>query len=378
MARDLSTRIEKLNEEQTEVFEQRVDKEEDRLREELEERYEDGIENTIFTDLEEIDDFNVIISAFEQSEIDYQFIRTEPLYHESEKNLDILVAALDKGIAVFFECERSLVTKTDQKISNFWERADVFKNGSAKSVDTDEYLTQTLGQIPETSEYVLSSRNTPDGRIVEKGQKMGLNFNLWSLSSHGVRCYVSYHVVKESKTAPYTGHNDNDLVDYLRDTLCQGVEFQTYVNFTYSSSQYLKLRHMAFTLVNRHHEQDNEMFNYDDWRFLFRRELSNYHNGETETMYSNFIEYGRKCDIVELEEDNDDLLMNKYRIVYSASRRRAKLLNELTGKMAKHEMEDDLEEQLTEKKKEILRELEQDHATGGLTLSDFSDEHSQE
>ncbi len=80
IARDLSTRIEKLNKEQTEIFEQRVDKAEDELREVLKERDENGIENTIFTDLEEIDDFNVIISAFEQSEIDYQFIRTEPLY----------------------------------------------------------------------------------------------------------------------------------------------------------------------------------------------------------------------------------------------------------------------------------------------------------
>ncbi|MFC6717160.1 hypothetical protein ACFQGT_06305 [Natrialbaceae archaeon GCM10025810] len=99
--------------------------------------------------------------------------------------------------------------------------------------------------------------------------------------------------------------------------------------------------------------------------------LSNYQDEEKEVLYSNFIDYGRKCDIVELEVNNNDLLENEYRIVYSAPRSRAKQIEELTGKMAAFEMQEILEKRLTVKKKEIVTELEQDHATGGVTLDDF-------
>jgi hypothetical protein len=41
-------------------------------------------------------------------------------------------------------------------------------------------------------------------------------------------------------------------------------------------------------------------------------------------------------------------------------------------------MQNDFDEELTEKRREVVTELERDHATGGLTLDDFMDGDSDE
>jgi hypothetical protein len=99
-------------------------------------------------------------------------------------------------------------------------------------------------------------------------------------------------------------------------------------------------------------------------------ELNNYLEEEKQTLYQNFIEYGRACNVVVLEDDQGDVLENGYRIKSNATTDGEKLEAELEEKMAKHHMADDLKEELLELKWEILEEIRSSKKT---TLSDFVD-----
>jgi hypothetical protein len=153
---------------------------------------------------------------------------------------------------------------------------------------------------------------------------------------------------------------------------------QDYLAFTFSSSKYLKLKHMAFVLVTRYHQRGHEVFTYKNWEQLFGQqdiELNNYLAEEKQTLYRNFIEYGMACNVVELEDDQGDVLENGYRIKSNATSDGEKLEAELEEKMAKHHMADDLKEELLELKWDILEEI---RSTGKTTLSDFVDSSGDE
>lgn len=162
-------------------------------------------------------------------------------------------------------------------------------------------------------------------------------------------------------------------MQYIQDVLLPGIPYINQIDFTYSSSKYLKVRNMVLAIINRHKRQGNETFDYTDWKDFFAIELSNYQEEEKETLYANFIDYGKDCGVITLEEDLGSLLDNKYRIISRATRDQENIMTEVYNKITQFEMNEDLEEELEEEKREIVTELKRDQATGGTTLSDFID-----
>lgn len=379
--KDLESRIEDLPEEQREEFEERIKPVEKKIHDDLFERHRSDIKNQIEDDESELSDFNVVVSGFlEREGTEYTFIRTEPLIHEKKRNFDVLVAARDRGIAVLVEIERTLLDRLPSKLSKFEEKMDVVRT-NGDELDVDAYFEEVIQKPAAHIDYVLSSQHLREVDLQEEGAERGLNFVAWMLASHGNRCRIKDFTIKEEETATFDGHTDEDLKEYINDVLVKGVEKQDYVSFTYSSSKYLKLKHMAIALVNRYQRKDEDAsWDYQDWRQLFEAEvdLFNFLDKEKRTLFENFIDYGTVCGAVGLEVDHGDLLENEYKIKSNATKDQGKVVDELMEKMAEHRMQDDLKGAVREEKFELVTELEQDHATGGTTLSDFVDHDEDE
>lgn len=374
VGKELETRIENLPEEKREEFDNRIQPFEEELKEKLLEQHWSEIDNQIGDDESELNDFNVIVSCFlEQGETEYTFIRTEPLIHDNDKNFDVLVAAPSKGIAVLVEIERTLLDRLPSKLSKFKGKMTVVQSNGAE-FDVEEYFEKVISVSPEEIDYVLSSQILDPGELEEAARASDMNFVAWMLGSHGNRCRISTYTIKKDKTAPFDGHSDNKLTEYIDTHLESAVEKQDYVSFTSSSSKYLKLKHMSITLVNRYQRHtEDASFDYEDWKRLFEADvdLYNYLEEEKQTLFKRYIMYAKEVGVVTVEEDNGDIFENEFRVVSQATRDQGKLVNELMEKMAKARMQDDFKEELTEKKREIVTELERDHATGGPTLDDF-------
>ena len=328
----------------------------------------------MITDREELSNFNVVISGFlNRGRTEYTYIRTEPFIHAKKKNFDLLIASPDDGIVVFVEHERTLASGTDEKVEKFGGRREFFESGGDTDLDTNEYLRKVLGTEAGAADFVLSSQHTPQDRLEAAAQRKGEDFCVWDLGDNGVTCSIHYYPVKQDKKAPFKGHTEDDLEAYIFDVLTKRVPKQDYLSFTFSSSKFLKLKHMAIVLVTRHHSDGNETFRYDDWERLFAEQdidLNNYLLEERQSVYENFIAYGRSCDVVKLEEDVGELLKNRYRIKSSATTDIEKLTEEIEKKMAERRMVDDYGERVDEVKKQVLEEIQPTEET---TLSDFVD-----
>lgn len=138
---------------------------------------------------------------------------------------------------------------------------------------------------------------------------------------------------------------------------------------------------MSITLINRYQRTSDEAsFDYEDWKRLFEADvdLYNYLEEEKRSLFKRYIKYAKEVGVITVEEDHGDLFENGYRVVSHATRDQEKLVDELMEKMAKARMQADFNEELTEKKREVVTELERDHATGGPTLDDFIDDDSEE
>lgn len=370
----IESRIETLTEEKREQFENRLEDEEPELYDELLEKHRDTIKNQMIDDREELSNFNIVVSGFQnRNQTDYTYIRTEPFIHENKPNFDLLIASQDDGIAVLVEYERTLASRTDEKVDRFGTRKEFVETGGDDDLDADRYLEEVLSTGVEAIDYVLSSQHTPQDRLTAAGERKGLSFCVWDLADHGVRCSIYYYPVKEEQEASFNGHTDDALETYIIEELANRVPKHDYLHFTFSSSNYLKVKHMAVVLVTRYHEKGNDTFTYTDWEHLFAEqdiELNNYLDEEKEAMYRKFISHGEKWNIVTLEKDRGDVLKNGYRIKSNATTDVEKLENELEKKMAEHRMQDDFGEQLRDLKKQLIENI---HSTGRTTLSDFTD-----
>lgn len=379
--KDLEDRIESLPEEKQEELEERVAPFEEDLYEELFDQHHSEIDNQITDDEAELSDFNVIVSGFlEQDGTDYTFVRTEPLIHEQDKNFDILIAAPSKGVAVLVEIERTLLDRLPGKVSKFDKKVDVVRSNGA-NFDVDKYFEKVISSQPEVIDYVLSSQHLVEADLRDAAAAEGLNFIAWLLGSHGNTCRVKDFVIKQNETAPFDGHADDELCGYIETDLAKGVEKQDYVNFTYSSSKYLKLKHMSIALVNRYQRHsDNGTFTYKEWKKLFEKDvdLYNYLEEEKRTLFKRYIKYAKEVGVIAVEENKGDKYENEYRVKSRATRDQEKLVDELMEKMAEERMQEDFDKALREKKKEVVTELEQDHATGGTTLFDFEEIDSED
>ncbi len=329
------------------------------------------------SDENELSDFNVVVSAFlEQGETDYDFIRTEPLCHDQDKNFDLLVANPSKGIAVLVEIERTLLDRLPGKLSKFEGKVDVVRSNGAE-FDVEEYFEDVLSTTPEEYEYVLASQFL-DGEELKEAARGIVDFDLdfvaWMLASHGNLCRIKDYIIKREKTGAFDGHTDDDLKEYIRSRLEAGVEKQDYVNFTFTSSRYLKLKHMSIALVNRFQRKSEDgSFTYTNWKRLFEWDIDlyNYLEEEKRTLFKRYIKYGQEVGVIAIEDDHGNEFENEYRVVSRATKNQEKLVGELMEKMAIARMEDDYNKALREKKDELVTELRKKHATDGTTLYDF-------
>lgn len=368
----IEDQIDRLNDEKKGEYEERIESKRNQIKRELKSGYRDKIENQIEDDIEELQDFNIIISAFlEKDETDYDFIRTEPLYHEGEKNFDVLIASRDAGITIFIECERSLVSGLPRRLTEFFEQIEIIESNSPDDLDVNNYLSRVVGREPEHNEFVLASKQVSDERLTNEAEERNKSFIAWQLTPSGNRCKIRYHIARKGETAPLDGHYDEDLMRYIEDFLQPGIPYIGHIDFTYSTSRYLKIKNMIVAIMNRIQRKDLDYFGYDVWEDLFDVELSNYRDKEKKVLFRNFIEYGKKCGIISLEEDLGDVLDNRYRIVSRATKNQEKLVTDIFNKMSEYEMKTELEHVLKEEKEKILAELQRDQATGGYTLFDF-------
>ncbi|MFC6954631.1 hypothetical protein [Halorubellus litoreus] len=378
MTENLKKRRNRLPEEAVEELDSSLETKRSELKRELKEEYLDKISNIISEDREETDDFNVVISAFQDREdIDYSFIRTEPLFHQKENNLDILIASEDSEVLVFVECERRLTTHLEKKLKNYQEKKEVIEQNLPDDLDVASYLERMVGWEASEMDFVMSSRQLPEYKIQQKVEELGINLIGWSLATHGSDCMIYHQMFKHEKTAPFNGHSDDQLSRYISNTLQSGVEYQEYVDFTYSSSSILKIQDMILTLVNRHHRQGNDVFNYSDWKSLFKMELSNYLPEERKTLYLSFLDRAIDYNLISREENSGDRLSDGHRAIFKAHKNQKKLINEIREKMAETELQDDLQSRLEEYESQKLTQLEREYATGGTTLSDFVEEDSE-
>lgn len=370
----LERRIENLSEEDRVRYESQFEERSEELREELLNNHRSDIDNQLDSDREELNDFNVVVSSFQnRSETEYRFIRTEPFYHKNKKNFDILIANLEKGITVFVEIERTLESGTDAKLEKFRGRKEFVESGGDSDLDVNDYLENVLATQVTATDFVISSQVAPQPRLEAAGERKEMNFCVWNLADFSVTCSIRYFIVKQDKTAPFNGHTEEDLENYLHNVLSGRVPRDDYLEFISSTSKYKKLRYMAVVIVKRIHGKDQETFTFEDWQHLFGEqdlELYNYLDQEKEAIYESFIEYGTDCDVVELVVDHGDKLTNEYRIVSRSSKDTAKLVEELEKKMGRHRMQDEFDKGIQDLKEEILENLS---PYEGTTLDEFLD-----
>jgi hypothetical protein len=370
----IESQIETLTDEQRERFEQRLEEREPELREELLENHRADIKNQLINDREELNNFNIIVSGFQnRDETEYKFIRTEPFIHKNRPNFDLLIAAPEKGNALLIEYERSLASETDDNVKRFGERKEFVESGGDDVLDVDTYLSEVLNPHIDEFDFVLSSQHTPQDRLEGAAERKDLSYCVWSLADHGVRCSITYFTVKKDKKDPFKGHSDDELEDFIHNILSSKVFKHDHLGFTSSSSNYRKVKHMAMILVSRYHNKGNETFTYSDWEHLFGEEdmeLNNYLREEKESMYKKFLQYGQEWNIVAKEIDRGDKLKNGYRIKSSATTDMEKLSDELEMKMAEVRMGDDFDEELVSLKENILEDIQSGDRT---TLWDFTD-----
>lgn len=370
----IESKLDTLTEEKLETFHRRADQREEELQEEIFEKHFERIQTQIRQDREEISNFNVIVSGFRgRDATGYSYIRTEPFFSANKKNFDVMVAHRGKGIVVLVEYERTLAEGTDAAVGKFKDRRQFVEDGGDADLDTTRYLSEAMGADLVDVDYVLSSQHTPKDRLNAAAERKGVSFCVWDLGDSGVTCSIVYFPAKESETVPFKGHVDGELEEYIFDELVGRVPKHDYLSFTWSSSNFLKLKEMAVVLMKRHHNKGTETFTFADWNRLFAEremELTNYTLEEKQRMYRNFVEYGRKCNVVVLEVDVGELAENGYRINSQITRDTEKLEKQIEEKIAKYEMKGDFDEQLAKEKLDIIEKL---HSTQPTTLSEFVD-----
>ncbi len=351
-----------------EELREEIEDRKEKLEIELGEEYKKSIENQIDDDLEEIGAFNIIISLFRNHET-YSFIRTEPLIYEDLKNFDVLIASKKKKTSLLIEYERTLLSDLYRKLREFFQERDVIKKNKA-DFNVKEKLSDLIGVENLDFDFVISSTQLKENKLEKKAKELNENYISWGISKSGNKCRMYFHVNKESKEVDFKGHTDSELESYIVDELKRGKTYLKKIDFTFSTSRYLKLKETVIVLSQKC--QNNKTFDYDSWKKTFNVELLNYSEEEKKTLYKNIIEYGLECDLFNREEDKGDIFIDKFSVRSRYTRNIEELKKEIVSKMKSKEMEEELKKRLTEAKKDIIMKYYRQHSTGGTTLDDFS------
>ncbi|MFO7991621.1 MAG: hypothetical protein R6U61_04905 [Thermoplasmata archaeon] len=360
--------IKKLSSQKKEELDKELDGKKEKLEIDLSEEYENLIKSQMNEDLEEIDAFNIMISAFMDNP-SYSFIRTEPLIYYKLKNFDLLIGSSNKDKGILIEYERTLLIGLFRKLNEFFQERDVVKYNKAE-FDVKTHLDSLIGSEDSSYDFVIASLQLKENKLQNIAEDLGENFISWGLSSSGNTCRMYSHINKKTKEEDFNGHSDPELEKYINNELIKGKPYIRKVSFTYSSSRWLKLKDTVTVLTLKCDKKDNK-FDYNLWKKLFKVELLNYSEKEKKTTYRNIIEYGLDCGIFSKEEDVVDIFVNEYRVRTRYTKNIEKLEEEIISKMKTNEMNEELESRFEEIKKELVMEYYRDYSTGGVKLTDF-------
>jgi len=354
-----------------EEFKKEFQEEKEKLEIELGKEYKNRIKSQIEKDLEEITAFNAIKSAFSDKD-KYSFIRTEPLIYQKFTNFDMLIGSESKEIGILIEYERTLVSSLSRKLLEFFKERDLIKNNQPSNFDVDKYFQRLMGGTQIEYDYVISSIQLSDAELEEKAKKLEENFLAWDVGKSGNICRIHPVVLKKDLKEDFQGHTDLEVQSYLENEVSKGKKYQKEIAFTYSSSRYLKLKDMGIVLAKKFRGQD-ENFDFNDWKRLFRVELTNYSDEEKRILFKNFIDYGIKCEVIKIEEELGGTFSDKYRIKTRFTKDTRKLKTEIIEKMKNTEMKEELQKKITDMKKELVKETYLEYTTSGTTLDEFTD-----
>ncbi|VVB91573.1 Uncharacterised protein [uncultured archaeon] len=141
----------------------------------------DKIELGIKTDKEHRDLINLCVFPFSnvQSDVDlnYRFIRGEPLWELEKKSFDFLLCHFEKKFVIFGECKAS--------IQNY---SDVVKELELRQkivLDNIDYIIENyLGFEPKNIKYVIGVYSSDDEELIKKIIERNSDFIVWSIDRY--------------------------------------------------------------------------------------------------------------------------------------------------------------------------------------------------
>jgi len=140
-----------------------------------------NIEIGIKTDKEHRDLINLCVFPFskEQSDDDlnYRFIRGEPLWELKTNSLDFLLCNFEKKFVIIGECKASIYNYTEV-VKELEVRQKIVENNMPYIIE------KYLGFIPKNIKYVIGVYSTDDEELIKKIIERGSNFIVWSIDRY--------------------------------------------------------------------------------------------------------------------------------------------------------------------------------------------------
>jgi len=337
--------------------------------EKLKEKFLENIENQIEEDKKALDDVNIIVSHFTIDGSPYEYLRTEPLAFYKIKNFDVSIFSPRKNIIVLIEIEKNLSSSIQSKMSEFQSMCEMTANNrtidSTTIFDYFSAIVRTTQLTAQNFDFVLASPILDRRIIQDNAENMELNLNIWDLNKSGTTCTIMCSMIKSSKTAIFNGLKDQELVEYLKDCVRNRIKFSQVINFIFTTSNYLKAINITVPIILRI-QNKKDFFVYEDWEELFKMDLTNYNKEEKVTIFTNYIDFGKRCQFIE-ERGN-----GKYRIRTRYTRDIDKLQDDIKERIILIETAEPINNELQKIRSEIILQWSRKKYTGGKTLFDFT------
>ncbi|TFH42819.1 MAG: hypothetical protein E4G94_05700 [ANME-2 cluster archaeon] len=319
--------------------------------EENQDDFINDIRDKISTDKNHRDLINLCIFPFSkiQSDVDldYNFIRAEPLWELGEKNFDFLLCNFQKELIIFGECKSSINNYTEV-VKETEERRVIVENNM-------DYITQKyLGFKPKYIEYIIGVNASDDENLLKEIMKNNSELIVWSIDRYNklLSSRTFLNISEEQKRK--IEHNFTKLNRKLNQVPTDTGGYDMYP----SSHAFTKLRQLILTKENKDNnlivspsiikeKLKSDLFYLDEkYRTNISSKIINYAEqiGFIEPIDENSIEY-RIISNYRHEEGLEKDLLRKY--INSKVKEKQKEILEHSHKIAQQSIEKDLKNQLT-------------------------------
>lgn len=144
-------------------------------------KFKENIEKGIRNDKEHRDLTNLCVFPFStvqsDDDLNYRFIRAEPLWELRTKCFDFLLCNFKKKFVIFGECKTSINDYADV-VKEVEVRKDVVKD------NMDYIIDNYLGFKPKNIEYVVGVYSYEDEPLIRKIIECNSNFIVWSIDRY--------------------------------------------------------------------------------------------------------------------------------------------------------------------------------------------------